>query len=711
MGRRARSREEQDGAISVMAAVMALATLLATSLAVDVGRVAYVSRDQQGVVDRAVLDAIHTVEDSSATTLSGLYGDAEAAVNASLGRNPESAVSDDRDPAEGIVLGMVEDGDQFVAVCGTRPPATWFDPPPPPLPSCAEADLAGTWGRGDVNAIQVYLGSTVPYMFAIGVDSEGREVRKWARAATGQPIGAVSAATSLVELADDGVTGLLSQLLGADAELSLVGWNGIVDLEVALGDIAANLGVGSVDELLTTELTVGELADVMADVLAADSDTSADARATLLELADATLGVGLGPVPLGDLLQVDSQAGSSALDATVDAGGMLLAFAQVANHEHAATLDLSALGVAGVTASLIEAPQIAIGRPGQDGDGNWHTQAQTAQVRLDVALPIGDVASGVPVTDLADGGIQPEAQSFHDRIDALSRCGEALVEADDSRDGTIASDLREAIEHARQTAADAGLLTSTVDGLLGGALDLLGGLLTGLGCLLAPGSTLASIQNDLRDAVDDYEEALALMSEESSTPQGGGDPVLSIRLASGSVALEEVRCTDPMEADTFVEGRAADIVLTDEASIVAAPTDPAAVPLDLLEVDLGLLGSLDVDLEADVELGTSTDSLTFTAPWPADSRALSAASVGPGTLLSSVDVDVTETTLLGLPLGDVVDDLTASVESSLGSLLGEVDTQLLTPLLDVLGIDLGNVHARVLDAECAGPPRLLPRDT
>ena len=41
-----------------MAAVMALAMVMATSLAVDVGRVAYTSRDQQGATDRAVLDAL-----------------------------------------------------------------------------------------------------------------------------------------------------------------------------------------------------------------------------------------------------------------------------------------------------------------------------------------------------------------------------------------------------------------------------------------------------------------------------------------------------------------------------------------------------------------------------------------------------------------------------------------------------------------------------
>lgn len=685
-----------------MAAVMTLATLLATSLAVDVGRVAYVSRDQQGVVDRAALDSIHRIEDSSASTLTALWGDAQEAVQASLDRNPESGTSTDRE-ISGIELGMVQDGDQFVAICGTRPNANWFDSAPPALPSCADADVTGTWSVGDISALQVYVGSTVPYLFAIGSEDPGRDVHKWSSAATGHPIGTVSAASSLVDLDDGLVTQLLSDLLGADAELSLVGWNGLADLEVAFRDIAANVGAGSVDQLLATELTVGELAEVLADVLAADSDTSAEARTTLLELADTTLGVGLGAVALGELLEVDPQAGSSALDATVDAAGLLMGFAQVANHQHAATLDLSALGVAGVTATIIEPPQIAVGRPGRDGAGDWYTQAQTAQVRLDVELPLDDIASGIDVTDLEDEGILPEAQSFRDRIDAISSCSEALDEADDDEPGTIASDLEEAVEQAKTTAQNAGLLTGTAETLLNGALGLIGNLLNLSRCE-------SGIKSDLHDAVDDYQQALDEMSNASSTPQGGGDPVLAVALASGEVALEEVRCTDPLEADTFVEGRAADVVLTTPTELANDPVDPGHVPVDLLEVDLGLLGTVDVDLASDMTLGTSSDRLTFAAPWPAEAQSINANTTGINSLLGTVDVDASATQLLGLPLGDAITEVTADVESALDSLLGDIDAQVLAPLLDTLGLDLGTVHARVLDAVCEGPPRLLPRD-
>ena len=57
-----RRAAREDGAISVMAAAMMLAILMSTALAVDVGRVAYVSRDQQGVTDRAALDAVPVLD-------------------------------------------------------------------------------------------------------------------------------------------------------------------------------------------------------------------------------------------------------------------------------------------------------------------------------------------------------------------------------------------------------------------------------------------------------------------------------------------------------------------------------------------------------------------------------------------------------------------------------------------------------------------------
>ena len=707
--------EGERGAISVMAAVMVMATLVATSLAVDVGRIAYVSRDQQGATDRAVLDAIHMLEDHSAATLTGLWDEVQDEVLESMDRNPESGTSGGSRALAGVVLGMVQDATDFVAICGTRPPDEWFDPAPAPLPSCADIDAAGTYGAADVTAIEVYVGSAVPFLFALGADEGGREIHKSATGAIGDPIGAVSAATSEVELNDGLVTLLLSELLGADAQLSLVGWNGLATTDVTLRDIAARVNAGTIDQLLSTQLTVGELADVLADVLAADSDTTADVQATLLELANATLGVGLGPVSLGELLVVDRQAGASALDTSVDAAGLLLGFAQLANKEHGVAMDLSALGVAGVTASVIEAPQIAIGRPGQDDLGNWRTQAHTAQVRLDVALPLADVATSAVPTNLEDSEIDAEVQSFRDRIDAIpetvSGCFDALEEGNTSIDGSIASDLEEALEAVRAGAQQLGLLTSAISDTIDGTLSLLGGLLNGLGCALvltAP-STAASIKADLLDAVTEYETLLDQLSGTTATTDGGTAPVLSVQLASGDVALSDVRCTEPMEGDTFVEGDAASITLTNGDALLANAADPAEVPVQLLDVDLGLLGSVSVTIGGDVSLGASSDTLTFLGPWAADAQVLNAASVGAGTLLSSLQVDATETQVLGLPLGDAATQLLTSVTTSLDGILGEVDLYVLAPLLDVLGVDLGNVHARVLDADCEGPPRLLPR--
>ena len=84
----------EDGVISIMTAVMAMTLLIATSLAVDVGRVAYVSRDQQGVTDRAVLDAVSLLGPDlppTALTLGDVHSAVELALQQSLVENPGAA--------------------------------------------------------------------------------------------------------------------------------------------------------------------------------------------------------------------------------------------------------------------------------------------------------------------------------------------------------------------------------------------------------------------------------------------------------------------------------------------------------------------------------------------------------------------------------------------------------------------------------------------
>lgn len=141
-------RDGEQGAISVMAAALLVASLLATSLAVDVGRVAYVSRDQQGVTDRATMDAVRGLRDSTALSLEGLYTETAVVVDEALGRNPGSTGTAQLRRVDGLVLGRVVDG-AFEAICGVQP--SWVVANS--LQTCTTADYEGTYTVDDVSAV------------------------------------------------------------------------------------------------------------------------------------------------------------------------------------------------------------------------------------------------------------------------------------------------------------------------------------------------------------------------------------------------------------------------------------------------------------------------------------------------------------------------------------------------------------------------------
>lgn len=708
-------RRDEQGAISVMAAGMMVAVLLATSLAVDVGRVAYVSRDQQGVTDRAALDAVFALEGHAAGTLAELYDLADAAVDRALDRNPGSTGTADGRTVTGLVLGT-DTGGTFTAVCGREP--DWMQTQRATLgqeqvSSCGVSDYDGTTGPGDISAVEVFTSSDVPYIFAIGAEEGSRAVRKRARASFGDPIGSVSAASTEIDLGDGVATMLLSRLLGAETDLDLVGWNGLANVDVTLRDLALALGVGSLDQLLATETTVSELAAITSAVLGNSTEPDVDAQATLLDIANLTTEAALQPVALGELLQVDPSSGSSALDASVDASSLLGALGQsaliglaLADGRNFATVELDVPGLATVDLQLIEGPQIAIGRPGKDVAGDWYTQARTAQTRVDVAVPLA------VATTTVTGGSVDSTTEFGQRIDNISSCVEAVAEGSDSP-GSIRSDLENAIDAYEQAATSMGLVVDVVLGTVETVLDsltgLLSGLVSGLECVVNADGKQADIEGDLRDLLAAYESLVAAVAGGlDDGPAATTTPVLSVRLAAGSVALDTITCTDPLRAGVVVEGDAGRVTLTSsEAAAAAGPDqDPAPQTYDLVDLDLGVFGRITAGLSGDVTLGSLDDTHEFVGPFPSDPQPFSATDPGLANLVDALTIQLGSTEVLGLPVGSVTDEVVAGTTAMLDGALAPADA-VLGSVLDVLGVELGVVEARVLSATCEGPPRLL----
>lgn len=695
--------EGSEGAITVMASMLLVATLVATSLAVDVGRVAYVSRDQQGVTDRAAIDTMFDLQDHGETTLEGLENRARQVVeDETFGRNADSTSTGLDRALTGLVLGTTVD-DDFVGICGTVP--AWVDQDPP-MPTCTSVDTSGAHSVDDVSAVEVFTSSSVPYIFALGAEESERDVNKRARAGFGDPRGGVSAASTAVSLDDGLARRLVSRLLGANVDLDLVGWNGLANTSITMRELAAELGAGSVGEVLQTEVTVAELASAMLTVLQ-NNGADADVLATVAEIDALDESHTLDPVELGEVIVVDPGSEDSALDATVDAASLLFATGQaaliegaLADGEHFATVGIEVSGLGTVELQLVEAPQVAWGQPGKKSDGTWRTQATTAQTRLQVDLPL-DVAS---TTVAGAGGYS--AGLFRDRIDAIATCGQALDEASDSV-GTIRSDVEDAIDAYEEAAGLLGVAVDTIVATIDSLLGTLDTLVATAGCLLTPNATRDDIKDDLHALVDEYEKLVvevagAFETAENTVP---ADPVLLIELASGAVALDTITCADPIRAGTVVEGDQGRVRLTSSSAVAANPDDPAATTVTLLDLDLGRFGSVMATLSGDVALGSFSDTHEFVAPFPSDPVAYSADDLALGSVLSLLTLDV-DADVMGLPADPAVDRAVNATTSVLQDVFADVDG-LLDRALEVMGVDLGVVEARVLDATCEGPPRML----
>lgn len=609
-------RQEESGAIAVMAAVMMFAVLLATSLAVDVGRVAYTSRDQQGVTDRAVLDAVRVLNEhfpADATTLGEVHTAVEAALVASMARNPGSSTG----TSENRALGLVELGDvdpatgAFTAVCSA-------DHDPVSEPSCPGSAGAAT-------AVRAVTESFVPFIFALGTDDGGRDVVKQS-IAQAQAIASISVGSELATIEDGLANDLFAQMLcpalspGGPATCSLGvsagGYGALVDTTLPLGSLISPLGItaGAPDEVLDTEVGVAELLSVGASALD-DAGSPAAVALSALALAvptDLT-------VNLLDLVDVSTSDVGQALDAGVNLFDLVNATAQVANGENLVSVPdvgVSIPGIADVDATMhvIEAPRTAIGparqirtNPGVEPPAyGWMTSARTAQVGLQL-----DAVLGLDLVDQVVGVLGP-----------LS-LGTLEVTADD---------VRVPIE-----------------------------------------ATVAGARADLKriqcgDGADP-DQLTTLATVGTSTRAG------TVRIGDGAggwadLAGLRVHVRDPLLGITL-----ADLRLTVRARAAA---------------ELG---------------GVTGEDNTFGGPFRAGPAATLGSGLGLSGLADTLEVEVVQEPggLLGLLdglLGSLVSTLDGLVESALTGVLAPLETTVLDPVLDQLGVHVANADTWVNSVDC-----------
>jgi uncharacterized membrane protein len=370
--------DSERGAVLLVVSIAMVVMIGATALAVDIGQLTNNNRTLQATADVIALDVARAVNGENAAALSGAAGPVTVAVQASATRNnvPFSALTVDLGTASGstftVIATPVLDG-AIQTVTSTVVPT----------------------------AVRVTASATTDFAFAPGGTTTNRKA-----VASQTAIAGISVGSFLARV--DTSTGLLNSVLGGfiGGNLTLVGYTGIAAGTVNLGQLRAQLGFGTVDQLLDANITYRNFLNATADALNAKGDpTSLNARAgviTLATAADPTL-----DLKLGDLIKVANGDGNSAADADLNVLQLAQMAAQVANGSDTLSVTLSTSSLGGLGSLLnaggnslllkvIEPPQIAIGPAATDGSGNWVTSVHTAQVRLYIHLrPLGTVLGGL----------------------------------------------------------------------------------------------------------------------------------------------------------------------------------------------------------------------------------------------------------------------------------------------------------------------------
>lgn len=225
-----------------------------------------------------------------------------------------------------------------------------------------------------------------------------------------QPVAQLKIRSTLATLNDGVVNAILSGLLGGNAAVNVVGWQGVANADINILQFMNNIlgitvdtDIGTYQSLLdASDVTLGQVLNAAVAAVGSGSTAGATLQAFQGQLAAVGVNVNTLTVPLGDLLALQTGAQTAGLNAAVNALDLIRAVVEIANREHAiaATAPINIPGVAGVSvrATVIEQPQPSeIGNPALlVGASNAKTDlnriyVRTGQVRILVSTNLAAI--------------------------------------------------------------------------------------------------------------------------------------------------------------------------------------------------------------------------------------------------------------------------------------------------------------------------------
>ena len=400
---------EESGAVLVLVAMSMVMIIGAVSLSLDIGQQVDRTRNMQAVADAVALDtAQYLAGDTAAEYVAN--SDPSGAMPWTVAQT-ESVASAQRNAFE--IAGNGGPATNFLTLtAGIFDPST--TPTFTPVVSTDPSVLDQAQSGQIVNAVQVTASSNQKFTFATG-NSQVARVATAMRTipdsncigcAPAVPSGAISGFTIgsfLVNLNTQKsvLNGLLSPL-GTNLNLTAVGYQGLVSSSITLaGLVAADPSLGTVDHLLSTKFPPKTLLSGVGAAIGAQiaqlTSSGSQVPAGLLQAQtdiDAIAGgMFLGtPISMCQLLDPSGVGPNCAPNQAATLGVMNLAqlvtgIIELANGSSALNLGGGIGGLASLTVSVIQPPQMAL--PGPINV----TKAHTAQVTLDATLNVLDVGT------------------------------------------------------------------------------------------------------------------------------------------------------------------------------------------------------------------------------------------------------------------------------------------------------------------------------
>ncbi|WP_347879595.1 pilus assembly protein TadG-related protein [Burkholderia sp. BCC0322] len=368
-------RSRQRGSVAVMATIWALVAIIVLG-AIDVDHFYAERRRMQAAADLAALSAVSQI--ASDSTCQAAKTAAGQIANPSKNPLPTgSSVS----VSCGIWSAPQGSGSaQF----------TWISGDPISGGQCAGLS-AGTVNGQSTNAVCVTVAEPVDGIFRGGVTIGGSAIAK------SVPTDTFTLTTSLATLNGGLANQLLKVLTGSPNALSLqvLDYQGLAQVNLKLAGILANLPVGTTTGVLNGTVTLGQLAN--AAVQAATQQNLVGANLNVLNAIVAALCSGSvcgGPqIALGQLVSAATATGTSAVDASVNALGLLSTALQIANGTNSVNIPSVTVQTPTLLAPLLNVnvsgsvklganpPSTASGPPGPSncGTSNCTTNTSTAQ--------------------------------------------------------------------------------------------------------------------------------------------------------------------------------------------------------------------------------------------------------------------------------------------------------------------------------------------